>query len=59
MLERIMGNFQELQNKIIGNIKSIIRGKPERAPNTREAGSGFICIYVCLWSDDFREKRVK
>ena len=25
----------------------IIRGEPERAPNTRGTGSGFICMYVC------------
>ena len=41
----------------------IIRGEPERAPNTRGTGSGFICIYiflyVCLWGDHFSEERVK
>ena len=27
----------------------IIRGKPERAPNTQETGSGvYICIYLCV-----------
>ena len=32
------------------NTEPIIRGEPERAPNTRETGSSFICIlylYVC------------
>ena len=42
----------------------IIRGESERAPNTRETGSGFICIhiiyiFVCLWGDHFSEERVK
>ena len=41
----------------------LIWGEPERAPNTRGAGSGFICIYiflyVCLWGDHFSEERVK
>ena len=43
----------------------LIRGEPERAPNTRGTGSGFICIYiiiylnVCLWGDHFSEKRVE
>ena len=45
----------------------IIRGEPERAPNTRDTGSGFICIYiyiyiyifVCLWGDYFHEQRGK
>ena len=41
----------------------MIRGEPERAPNTRGTGSGFICIYiylyVCLWGDHFSEERVK
>ena len=30
----------------------IIRGEPERAPNTRETGSGFICVcilYICMF----------
>ena len=29
----------------------LVRGEPERAPNTRGTGSGFICIYlyVCLY----------
>ena len=26
----------------------IIRGEPERAPNTRDTGSGFICI--CMFA---------
>ena len=26
----------------------IIRGEPERAPNTRDTGSGFICIYIYI-----------
>ena len=28
---------------------SLIRGEPERAPNTQETGSGYIytCIYAC------------
>ena len=37
--------------------------EPERAPNTRGTGSGFICVYiylyVCLWGDHFSEERVK
>ena len=37
--------------------------EPERALNTQETGSGFICIYtcmyVCLWGDHFSEERVK
>ena len=38
----------------------IIRGEPERAPNTRDTGSGFICIiFVCLWGDYFHNQRVK
>ena len=41
----------------------MIRGEPERAPNTRDTGSGFICIYiyifVCLWGDYFHGQRVK
>ena len=45
----------------------VIRGEPERAPNTRDTGSGFICIYiyiyiyifVCLWGDYFHEQGVK
>ena len=43
--------------------KCIIRGEPERAPNTRDTGSGFICIYihifVCSWGDYFHEQGVK
>ena len=35
----------------------LIRGEPERAPNTRGTGSGF--IYICLWGDHFSEERVK
>ena len=27
----------------------IFRGEPERAPNTRGTGSGFICIYTCMY----------
>ena len=27
----------------------IFRGEPERAPNTRGTGSGFICIYIYLY----------
>ena len=27
-------------------VGTIIRGEPERAPNTRDTGSGFICIYI-------------
>ena len=47
-----------------GYVLNIIRGEPERAPNTRETESGFIiciCIYilVCLWGDHFSEERVK
>ena len=42
---------------------TLIRGEPERAPNTRGTGSGFICvyiyIYICLWGDHFSEERVK
>ena len=50
---------------------NIIRGEPERAPNTRGTGSGFICMYiyiyiyiyicihVCLWGNHFSEERVK
>ena len=32
-----------------------------QAPNTRDTGSGFICIYmyVCLWGDYFHGQRVK
>ena len=26
-----------------------IRGEPERAPNTRGTGSGFICIYIYIY----------
>ena len=26
----------------------VIRGEPERAPNTRGAGSGFICMYIYI-----------
>ena len=43
----------------------MIQGEPERTPNTRGTGSGFICIilyiylYVCLWGDHFSEERVK
>ena len=44
----------------------MIRGEPERAPNTRETGSGFVCIicilvcmFNCLWGDHFSEERVK
>ena len=49
----------------MGQSSSIIRGEPERAPNTRDTGSGFICIYiynyifVCLWGDYFHDQRVK
>ena len=28
---------------------TIIRGEPERAPNTRGTGSGFICIYIYMF----------
>ena len=30
---------------------TVIRGEPERAPNTRVrgTGSGFICIYTCMY----------
>ena len=28
------------------HVVPVIRGEPERAPNTRETGSGFICIYI-------------
>ena len=40
--------------------KKLVRGEPERAPNTWETGNGFICIYiiVCLWGDHFSEERV-
>ena len=54
------------------DVVTIVRGEPERAPNTRGTGSGFICIYniiyiyniyiylyVCLWGDHFSEERVK
>ena len=34
-------------------------GEPERAPNTRERGSGFMIMYICLWDDHFSEKRAK
>ena len=49
-----------LRNRAI----ELIRGDPERAPNTRGTGSGFICIYiiyiiVCLWGDHFSEEIVK
>ena len=27
----------------------LIRGEPERAPNTRGTGSGFICIYIYMF----------
>ena len=37
---RVGGTLQ----KVIMN--AIIRGEPERAPNTRDTGSGFICIYL-------------
>ena len=45
-------------------IVCLIRGEPERAPNTQDTGSGFICIYiyyifVCLWGDYFHEQGVK
>ena len=30
-------------------IKVVIRGEPERALNTRETGSGFICIYIYIY----------
>ena len=32
-----------------GNCSCIIRGEPERAPNTRDTGSGFICIYIYIY----------
>ena len=40
-------------------VANLIRSEPERAPNTRGTGSGFICIYIYLWGDYFHEQRVK
>ena len=37
-----VGSFQE-------RIHSIVRGEPERAPNTRDTGSGFIYIYIYMF----------
>ena len=31
----------------------LIRGEPERAPNTRDTGSGFICIYVYIYINKY------
>ena len=51
--------FLKLKREIFTPRKflAIIRGEPERAPNTRDTGSGF--IFVCLWGDYFHEQRVK
>ena len=42
---------------------SLIRGEPERAPNTREMGSGFyMYMYIgmfSLWGDHFSEERIQ
>ena len=62
-----MSDFPLLKNEHF--YQYLIRGEPERAPNTRGTGSGFICmilyiymcikLYVCLWGDHFSEERVK
>ena len=46
------------------HVLHIIRGEPEKAPNTRETGSVFfvyilyVYIFVCLWGDHFSEERL-
>ena len=41
-------NYEEDIGKLRGTLPDtmLIRGEPERAPNTRGTGSGFICMYI-------------
>ena len=47
--ENRFAKWRELKHLISKLLIIIIRGEPERAPNTRGTGRGFICIYIYIF----------